>query len=283
MRILTIDLEEWFHLLEFDEVEDHATWKNYSSRIERNTEFLLAVLRQHEQKATFFVLGWIAQQYPHVIKSILSEGHELGLHSYYHHLIHQQIPETFKEDLYRNMSVLEDLSGQKLTCFRAPGFSLTQNTKWAVPVLAELGIETDSSVFPTHRSHGGFSRFPSTYPCRISYNGVQIKELPVNVFSFGKLRIAFSGGGYFRFLPYEIIKVFSRRSKYIMAYFHPRDFDTGQPVFTNLSAYRKFKSYYGIRSAAIKFQKWIQEFDFVDVRTAYHIIDWEQTKVIKFH
>lgn len=169
---------------------------------------------------------------------------------------------------------------KKITIFRAPGFSITEKTKWAFYELANLGIEIDCSIFPAKRAHGGFPSFGNAEPTLINVNGHQIKELPVNMHNVFGFNFIFSGGGYFRLLPYWIIKLIMKKANYVMSYFHPRDFDYKQPILKDLSILRRFKSYYGLKESIYKLEKLIKDFKFMDINTANDLIDWNSVKVI---
>ena len=279
MNILTFDIEEWFHLLDNESTKGEAQWVNYESRIHNNVDRILDILDRHDTKATFFCMGWIARKYPEVIRKI-SERYEIGSHTELHQLVYQQNPKVFKEDLVRSISRLEELSGKKVSCFRAPGFSITEKTKWAFEILVEHGIEIDCSVFPAARAHGGFPSYSAPKPSIIQYNGIQIKELPINYTTLLGKHLIFSGGGYFRLFPYSLIHKWTKDSDYLMSYLHPRDFDPKQPMIEDLPLTRKFKSYVGLKSAQSKFEKWLDDFEFIDIAEANKRIDWNQVPII---
>lgn len=280
MNILTFDIEEWFHILDNESTKTEKEWVNYEVRIHQNMERIFKILEKSNVSASFFVMGWMAEKFPEVIKEIVARGYEIGSHTYLHQLVYSQTPLQFKNDVEKSIKTLEDISGKKVRLFRAPGFSITEENKWAFEVLHELGIEIDCSVFPASRSHGGFSSFGAPKPSIIQYNGVELKELPINYTSILSKPIIFSGGGYFRLFPYSLIKKWTQSSNYIMTYFHPRDFDAGQPVIEDLSSARKFKSYVGIKGAEKKLDKWLQDFNFIDIKTADKQIDWEKVPVV---
>lgn len=280
MNILTFDVEEWFHILDNDPTKTEKEWLNYEYRLEANMEKIFGLLDQNNQKATFFVLGWIAQKYPNIIKKIDSLGYEIASHSHLHQLVYEQKPNEFKTDLEKSIKTIEDITGKKITIFRAPGFSITEKTKWALYEIVNLGIEIDCSVFPAKRAHGGFPSFGSAEPTIININGSKIKELPINLFRVFGYNFIFSGGGYFRLLPYGVIKLLMKNSNYVMTYFHPRDFDNDQPVLKDLSLFRKFKSYYGLKGCFHKLEKLIVDFKFIDINTANDLINWKRAKVI---
>ena len=255
LSILTFDLEEWFHILDIDSLSEVQKWSQYEVRIYENTQRILNFLRNEKLTATFFVLAWIGEKYPDLVQVIANEGHEIGCHSFNHGLIYKSPPELFREDLKRSIDTLQCITNQKIRAFRAPGFSITRETLWAFRILAEEGIEVDSSIFPALRNHGGIKGFGVDHPFLIKLGDKTIKEFPINMYRFGRLKIPFSGGGYFRLLPYPAILFFANRADYLMTYFHPRDFDPNQPVLRDIPLFRKFTSYYGIKGAFEKLEK----------------------------
>ena len=280
MNILTFDIEDWFHLLDHSSTKSEAEWINFTPRIHQNLDRILSILKKSNTKATFFVLGWIAEKYPEIVKQLTSLGYELGSHTHLHQLVYNQNYKSFKKDVERSINTLEDICGQKIKYFRAPGFSITEKTPWAFEVLSELGIEIDCSIFSVPRAHGGFPSYGSSMPAIIKYKGVELKELPISYAIVLNNPIIFSGGGYFRLFPYPLIKYWSKKSKYMMAYIHPRDLDPDQPLIPDLSIKRKFKSYVGLKSAEKKLYKWLTEFDFIDISSANKLIDWANVKKI---
>lgn len=280
VNILTFDIEDWFHILENDSTKTDKEWSNFEYRLEANMERIFELLDRNNQKATFFVLGWIAQKYPNIIKRIYSMGYEIASHSNLHQLVFEQKPNEFKADLEKSIKIIEDITGKKITIFRAPGFSITEKTKWALYEIVNLGIEIDCSIFPAKRVHGGFPSFGSAEPSIIEFNGIQLKEFPINMYNVFGFSFIFSGGGYFRLLPYWIVKLLMKKANYVMTYFHPRDFDYEQPILKDLSLLRQFKSYYGLKGAFRKVEKLIKDFKFIDINTANDLIDWNSVKVI---
>ena len=274
MKILTFDIEDWFHILDNKETKSSSEWIKFDSRIGIGMDLIYDVLKKTEKSATFFVVGWMAEKYPEIIREISDRGFEIGSHTHLHQLAYEQDRKTFYNDVEKSIKTLEDCTGKKVSSFRAPGFSITKNNKWAFEVLYELGITKDSSVFPAGRAHGGLPSFSSAIPSIIEYNGIKIKEFPINTYNILGRPYIFSGGGYFRILPYEIIKNWTFKSDYIMTYFHPRDFDTGQPKIPGLSVTRRFKSYVGIKNCKPKLEKWLSDFHFINLDQADKLIDW---------
>ncbi len=283
MNILTFDIEEWFHILDNASTKTPKEWARYETRIHQNMETIHGILESAQVRATFFVVGWIAEQFPEVVREIADKGYEIGSHTHLHQLVYEQDRTTFLKDVERSIKTLEDCTGQKVCSFRAPGFSITERNKWAFEVLHELGITIDSSVFASGRAHGGLPEYGTSLPSLLKYNGAELKEFPINTHAiFGKPFI-FSGGGYFRLLPYGVIKNFTSKSPYVMTYFHPRDFDYGQPMIEGLSATRKFKSYVGLKSCKLKLEKWLNDFDFTNLENAVSQIDWSKTKTVNLN
>ncbi|NPA51303.1 MAG: DUF3473 domain-containing protein [Aquificae bacterium] len=278
MNILTFDIEEWFHIIDIPNIKGEKHWESLEVRIHKNIDRILELLYIKNQKATFFCLGWIGEKYPEVIKKIDEHGHEIGSHSRLHIPVYQMKPEDFEKDTEYSIKTLEDITGKKIRMYRAPSFSITSKSIWALEILAKLGIEIDASIFPASRSHGGLETFRYSKPVLINVNGILLKEFPMNTVKLFGRNMVFSGGGYFRLLPYRLIKFFMKNSSYVMTYFHPRDFDPYQPVLKGLSLGRKFKSYYGLKNAFSKLEKLITDFEFVDIKTAEKRLKWN-TKI----
>lgn len=280
-KVLTFDIEEWFHILEVDSVSSHHSWKNLESRIENNVSFILDLCKSYDIKATFFCLGWIGEQYPNLIKKIIRNGHEIGSHSYKHDLVSKSTPKIFKEDLSKSLDILGSIQGSKVKYFRAPGFSIIKNNLWAYEILIDQGIEIDSSILPGYGSHGGIDGLPEE-PFRIKTDMGIIKELPVSTKRMLGRKIIFAGGGYFRFFPYFFIKSLMDNSQYVMSYFHPRDFDYEQPRL-QLKLDRYFKAYFGIKNANKKFNKLMKNIHFRSISEVDKSINWSETKIININ
>jgi polysaccharide deacetylase family protein (PEP-CTERM system associated) len=281
MNILTFDIEDWFHI-SFDEgFNDISKINSFESRIENNMNRILELLKDKNQKGTFFCLGWVAERFPNVIKQIDAAGHEIGSHTNMHHLVTQHTKASFDEDLKKSIDLLSSITNKKVKYFRAPAFSIGHKNKWAFEVLHDNKIEIDCSIFPSNRDFGGFEGFNNGEPCIVNYNEINLKELPINLQSFLGKKIVFSGGGYFRLFPYFLIKKWLEKSNYTMTYFHPRDFDPGQPILSNLSTLRRVKSYYGLKNSFSKFTKMLDEFEFCDVNEANKLINWENVTRVK--
>ena len=276
MNILTFDIEEWFHILDHPDLKEQSKWDELEYRLEHNIDRIIELLNNKNQKATFFCLGWVAKKYPQIIRKIHDNDFEIASHSNSHQLVYQQSRKEFRDDLKKSIESIEDVIGVKCTSYRAPGFSIKEGNQWAFEELINQGLKIDCSIFPANRAHGGFSTFNKSEPCLINIDKNKIKEFPINVFTIFNMRFIFSGGGYFRLLPYKLINKLFKKSNYVMTYFHPRDFDYEQPVIPNLSLFRKFKSYVGLKYAFDKLDRLITDFEFIDLKEADQRVDWER-------
>lgn len=278
MNILTFDIEDWYNC---DFISNDFNWDKYECRIYDGVYRILDELEKRHLKATFFCLGWIAEKHPKVIKAISDNGHQIGCHSYQHELSFRFNKKEFIEDTLKSKKLIEDVIGKEIDIFRAPGFSITENNIWAFDALVEMGFKTDCSVFPSTHDYGGMPNYGKAEPAIIKTSlGNEIKEFPINIHSVLGKSIVFSGGGFFRLIPYPFIKNWGNKSDYMMTYFHTRDFDPGQPVIKSLPLMRKFKSYVGIKGAFNKFQKLLDDFEFVSVEMAEELIDWGKQRII---
>lgn len=277
MNILTFDIEDWYC---HDNISRDMNWEKFESRIEEGVDRILDELDRRNLKATFFCLGWLAEHHAPVIRKIADKGHQIGCHSYQHELASRFTREEFKADLYKAKSWIEDTIGKKIELFRAPAFSITEQNLYALEVLAELGFTTDCSVFPAVRDFGGMPDFGEAEPVKLVYKGIELKEFPINLYSFWGKKIIFSGGGYFRLLPYPMIKYMTRKSPYVMTYFHPSDFDPNQPKMKHLPKMRQWKNEIGLETSFAKFKHYLDDFDFVNLEKADDGIDWNTVKKV---
>ena len=280
MRILTFDIEDWFHIIQKypDDILDR--WSNYEVRIHNGMDRIFKILDENNIKATFFILGYIARKHPEIVKRINDLGYEVAAHSDMHRAAYHQSRSDFKKDLENCINSLESITGEKVLSYRAPGFSIKKQNVWAFEILHELGIRYDASIFPATREDGGFDDFSASTPAIVKYNGVCMKEFPMSINTFAGRKFTFTGGGYFRFFPYRWMRNMIAKADYTMTYFHPRDFDPKQPVLDGLSLKRRFKSYYNLSKSYVKFKQLIYDFDFIDMRSAASIVDWKNVPVV---
>ena len=272
MNILSIDLEEWFQLF----TPPNEAWEAYETRIYKNTEVLLSMLEEADIRASFFVVGWVAKKYPDLVREIANR-YEVGAHSMNHIRVGELGREGFRKDTEEAIKTIEDIIGEKVRMYRAPGFSIDKNRLWAFDIIMENGIEIDSSLVVDKRKLG----FESKKPFIISSNGMEIREMPIipkRLLGFSSI---FSGGGYFRFFPYSLIKKWSKALDYNMHYIHPRDLDCSQPRLKDVSLLQRFRSYYGLSGAKTKLINLINDFDLIDIAEAERRIDWTEVKRVE--
>lgn len=237
MNILSFDIEEWSI-----EKEYGGGRKEKYAEFDRLLGHILERLSTHNIKATFFCLGRIALEFPHVVKKIEAEGHEIGCHSHAHKWVNKMTPDEFREDTGQAVSALEELIGKKVKSFRAPAFSIGEGNKWTFDILSEFGIENDASIFPGTRDFGGFPDFTEQTPCIIEYNGIRINEFPIPLYNLPILnkQIAYSGGGYFRLLPLWFVEKQMEISSYNMCYFHILDLLAKKTPLKSKSEYEEY-------------------------------------------
>lgn len=272
MNILSFDTEEWFNYAR------SGKKGNYLPEVDRVQNVLLDKLDEHKTKATFFVLGIVAREYPYVVRNIAARGHDIGCHSDIHEKLWQFNATQLGEDTRIAVDSIEQLIGRKVTEYRAPAFSIGKKNVWAFDVLAENGITTDCSIFPGVRDYGGFPEFNESKPCVISHHGIELKELPISLAKVAGRKLAYTGGGYFRMLPYSFVKKLINQHEYNMMYMHVHDFNGNQKRIISL---RYFKNYLGNRTSMRKLEKLLSDYDFINVDKAVETIDWCKCKKIE--
>lgn len=264
MSILTFDIEEWFMSYDSSQLPI-SLWDQMPARMPANIALILEFLAQQQITATFFIMGWIAEKYPDTVRAIADAGHEIGYHSYYHELPENQGPQAFEADLVKGLQLLRSITGNPVSLYRAPRFSLSCKTAWTIPILLKHGITISSSIMSG--SQCGNLRIPNQ-PFIFEHAGVAITEVPLNRQNTLGFKWVYTGSGYFRILPYPIILSLYRKSPYNMAYFHPRDFDTHVPTTNHLPWYRNIMSSLGNQTTIPKLQKLIRKQKFVSVSQA---------------
>lgn len=261
---LTIDVEEYFQVAAFADIVSPTDWHTFSSRVELGTKKILKLLDHHHVKATFFIVGWTAERHPDLVRQIQKKGHDIGCHSYLHQLIYDMTPEEFREDSKRAKEILEEITGKPVTAYRAPSYSITQKSLWAIPILNELGFLIDSSIFPiTHDNYGipNAPRFPYTH------ESFKIREYPITTARILTKNIPISGGGYFRLFPYWLTRFFLKRinqqeKQPFTFYLHPWEVDPDQPHLDKASRLSKFRHYNNLDKTLTRFKQLLKDFDF---------------------
>lgn len=290
MNILTFDIEEWF----LEKILHGGRAFRYQIYDEAFTK-MMDELDKHGIKATFFCVGKLATDFPDVIRRIAKAGHEIGCHSNEHMWLNKMDETMLHRDTTEAIKALEDVSGQKVVSYRAPAFSITHENKWAVNVLADCGIETDATIFPTNRDFGGYKGFPQDTPCIISHEGAMLKEYPISLTTILGKTTAYSGGGYFRLLPYWLVNRVMNKRDYNICYFHLNDLATLKIAFRSRKEHEEYfkepgtlknrtirylKSNIGNGDTFGKFQRLLSEQSFISIREADKEIDWEKAPKI---
>jgi polysaccharide deacetylase family protein (PEP-CTERM system associated) len=265
-NVMSIDVEDWFCVQNMAGYIDRATWDKLESRVERNTTILLDLFDRHKVEATFFILGWVAERFPDLVKEIDRRGHEVATHGYSHRMLTDLTPESFKEDLHKSLEVLAKASAQPVKGFRAPSFSVTRKTWWAVEILRKAGLTYDSSVFPIgfHPDYG-IGDAPLT-PHQVEGG---LLEIPMSCAVFGSRRVPCSGGGYFRLLPYPVtrrlMQTCNNQGRSVVFYLHPWEVDPGQPRVP-LPKTKAFRHYNNLHRTLPRMERMLSDFRFTSVR-----------------
>ncbi|UCD13216.1 MAG: DUF3473 domain-containing protein [Thermoplasmatales archaeon] len=266
-NILTIDFEDWYQDTKF------KYWDNYENRIVQNTNKLLSVLNEMKTIATFFIVGYNAEQFPQLIENIKDNGHEIGIHGYCHMHLSNQNSAEFKEDLSKSIHILEKISDGKIRSYRAPYFSLTEETSWILDIIKEKRIKNDSSIFPVKTHLYGIPKAPR-FPYYVSSSNLLIEddnenllEFPISTYRlpFSRYNIPIGGGFYLRFFPYRFIKhaikKINKEKQPSVFYFHPWELDPNQP---RIKSYKWWK-YYNLDKSERKLMKLLKDFKFTSI------------------
>jgi polysaccharide deacetylase family protein (PEP-CTERM system associated) len=260
--IFSVDVEDWFHILDIPSSPPLASWDSLPSRVERNFLRLLDIFGEHEIQVTCFFLGWVGDRFPHLVKRAMRDGHEIASHGYAHRLVYEMGREAFYKDALRARRLLEDISGEAVVGYRSAGFSARQDTPWFFETLAEAGYQYDSSVFPAKRSHGGISEYRREPHLFVSDNA-KIMEFPITVTDFLGRPQCFFGGGYLRLFPYRLIRRMTKQvlseGRPVVFYIHPREIDPDHPRLP-MSRGRRFKSYVNLESTESKLHRIFRDF-----------------------
>lgn len=276
---MTIDVEDYFHVSAFEKQSPPVTWAKRECRVVRNTDIVLELLEGAGVKATFFVLGWVAERFPQISRSIAASGHEVASHGYLHQRVALQNRETYRQDIRRGKGLLEDQIGRPVTGYRAPSYSITRKTAWAFDELLEAGFKYDSSIFPMKHDFYGIPDWPRFDGYAVK-NGSQwqaaesmqdgqlgIRELPITTLRLGQRNFPIAGGGYFRLLPYLVTRwglsqINKKENQPFVFYLHPWEFDPQQPRMNGASAKSRFRHYLNLGRTEERFKNLLTDFEF---------------------
>lgn len=274
LNALTIDVEDYFHVTAFERQIRPETWESHPLRVGENTRRILDMLDEYAVTATFFVLGWVAERMPHLVREIRQRGHEIACHGYAHQLVYRQTPSEFRADVSRAKRILEDICGEQVHGYRAPSYSITAQSLWAMDTLLEEGFTYDSSIFPVrHDLYGipGGKRFPH----QISTHAGDIREFPLSTYQVGSGRWSYhlpiAGGGYLRLFPAALVtralrEINDREGQPVIVYFHPWELDPGQPRI-RAGVRSRFRHYLNLERMELKVRHLLDNFRFTTART----------------
>ena len=276
INALTIDVEDYYMVSNFADVVIFDEWGALESRIEKNTIKVLDLLDENGVKATFFILGWIAEHHPGIVREIYSRGHEIASHGYNHRLVYMLSEEEFRDDTRRSKRLLEDIIGDEVKGYRAASYSITKDSLWAIDILIEEGFTYDSSIFPVrHDRYGypGFSRFSKTM--KKSDGAGELLEIPPSTIKIFGMSIPVAGGGYLRLLPVNVLEwcidsLNRKEGERAVIYVHPWEFDPDQPRLKG-SMVSMFRHYHNIKKMQEKFTRLLKRFRFAPLRDLYSI------------
>jgi len=277
MNAFTVDVEEHFQVAALKEAFDPEKWSCEASRVESNTERLLALLARHGVQGTFFVLGWVAERHPALIRRIAGAGHELACHGQSHQLIYSQDPAVFREETLRAKKTLEDISGEAVLGYRAASYSITPASAWALDIIGAAGFSYDSSVVPVRHDYYGFAGAPAVPHILRLRSGQEIREFPPSTIRLAGQRLPIGGGGYFRLFPYwfsrwGLRKVNNDYGQPFSFYTHPWEVDPEQPrVRVNWKS--RFRHYVNLDKCEPRLDRLLAEFRFSTMRSVLHSLD----------
>ena len=267
---LTIDVEDYFHVSALSSKISPDDWSAYDQgRVVQSTQKLLQLFAEYDYKATFFVLGWVAQRYPELVLDIGRGGHEVASHGWSHQLIYNQTPQVFQSETERSKKLLEDILGNEVAGYRAASYSITPKSRWALDILVELGFQYDSSLFPVYHDRYGMPDIPF-HPYELTTeNGGQLIEFPLSTYNVFGYRLPVSGGGYFRLFPYMMnrwcLGSINRSGKPFVFYLHPWEVDPDQPR-VDVSGLSKFRHYNNLDKCYRRMESLLSDFKFGSMR-----------------
>lgn len=264
-NVLSVDVEDYFQVAALSETIKVEEWSQITPRVENNTRRLLDLFDKHEVKATHFILGWVAEKFPELVKEIDSRGHEVASHGYSHQLVYDQTPEVFRDETARSKDLLEDILGKPVNGYRAASYSITKKSLWALDILCEIGFKYDSSIFPIRHDRYGIPD-AKLLPHRLrTPNGNQIIEFPLTTSSLFGMKLPAAGGGYFRLYPYALSKYLltkvQKSNRPIVFYLHPWEIDSEQPR-VKAGVLSTFRHYNNLDKCETRLGKLLEDFSF---------------------
>ncbi len=282
LHAMSIDVEDYFHVAALSHVIKPSQWDSLPSRVVQNTERLLELFKQYDVKSTFFVLGWVAERFPDLIRKLSDDGHEIASHGYSHQLIYNQSREIFREETIRSKKLLEDITGNPVHGYRAASYSITRESLWALDILCEAGFNWDSSIFPIRHDRYGIPDSPKAPYSIQTESGNVIREFPLTTAKVFGLSVPAAGGGYFRQFPYPLFRYLFRNASGLgtrpqMFYLHPWEIDPDQPRYNNASWFSRFRHYTNLDQCYGRLETLLQDFRFGTVSESYNAYDPDES------
>ncbi|MEZ5560445.1 MAG: DUF3473 domain-containing protein [Pseudomonadales bacterium] len=265
LNALSFDVEDYFQVSAFADVVDRTRWSEHPLRVGANTRRLLEILAERDVKATFYVLGWVAERVPELVREIAAAGHEVASHGYSHQLIYRQSPQVFREETRRSKGVLEHLIQQPVSSYRAASYSITRGSLWALDILYEEGFTQDSSIFPIRHDRYGLMGGPLQPHYLELRNGGRLLEFPISTLRIHGVSLPVSGGGYFRLYPYALSRLLARRvnadNRPFVFYLHPWEVDPDQPR-VDVGVFTRFRHYNNLDRCRSRLERLLRDFRF---------------------
>jgi len=280
---MTVDVEDYFQVAAFAPNINYDDWEKWPMRVEQNTHAILDLFDQKQIQATFFVLGWVAERKPELVREIQKRGHEIACHGMTHQLVYSQKPEVFREETIKSKALLEEITGEAVNGYRAASYSVTPKSLWAIETLIDAGFTYDSSIFPVHHDRYGMPDAPLNIHTASTTANKRITEFPLTSAQLMGRRLPVAGGGYFRIYPYWFTQTMLKRAareieQPFIFYLHPWEIDPGQPRIPGASALSRFRHYTNLKRCMPRLEKLVDNFEFTTVQAV--IDDYKKTKTL---
>ena len=283
LNAFTVDVEDYFQVSAFERHIGREQWNDCQCRVVPSTQRILRLLERYQVRGTFFILGWVAERFPQLVREIDRAGHEIGSHSYWHRLVYDLTPEQFRADLQRSRDALQQIIGQEVTAYRAPSFSITERSLWALEILVQEGFTADSSIFPIYHDRYGIpSAEHRIHDLQVPAGS--LREFPPSVVSWGRMNFPVSGGGYFRLYPWQLtrcaLQAINGRGRPFTFYLHPWEVDPEQPRLAAGTRLGRLRHYVNLNGTERKLEQLLQAFRFGPQREVLAAVDQATMPVV---
>ncbi|WP_166820452.1 XrtA system polysaccharide deacetylase [Thalassoroseus pseudoceratinae] len=278
----TVDVEDYYQVSGFAKTVPFGDWASYPSRVVENTQRVLSLLERHAVRGTFFILGWVAERHPELVRDIQAAGHEIGCHSYAHQIVYELSPDEFRDDLRRGRDILAEITGEPIVSYRAPSFSITDRSLWALETLAEEGFTIDASIYPIRHDRYGIPR-ADLVPHRIQTDAGMLWEFPGTCCSWGRFKLPVGGGGYLRLFPRWVTErglhsIENRHQRVFGVYVHPWELDPDQPRLP-ARLLTRIRHYRNLNATEHRLERLLERFEFTTISDVLADVAAEQVPV----